>query len=405
MRQKRQAAVGFIFITLFLDVMGWGLIIPVLPSLISHLKGVPINQASSFGAVLLFGYAFSQFLFAPVLGNLSDKFGRRPILLLSLFGFSINYLLLAWAPSFTWLIIGRIIAGVAGSSVSTAGAYIADVSTEETRAKNYGLVGAAFGLGFIIGPAVGGLLAGWGVRAPFYAAALLCLLNGLYGYFILPESLQPENRRSFSWKRANPFGALKIFQSHPTVGRLAIVYFLIYLGAQAVQSTWSYFTMYQFGWNEKLVGLSLAVVGIMVALVQSVLIRMINPRIGNENSIYLGLSLYTLGLLLFSFATMGWMMFVFLIPYCLGGLAGPSLQSKLASLLPANVQGELQGALTSLMSLTAIVGPLLMNNLFAYFTRPGSTIHFPGIAFLIGAIAMFSSLIISRLTFTQPNAR
>lgn len=405
MRQKRQAAVGFIFITLFLDVMGWGLIIPVLPSLISHLKGVPINQASSFGAVLLFGYAFSQFLFAPVLGNLSDKFGRRPILLLSLFGFSINYLLLAWAPSFTWLIIGRIIAGVAGSSVSTAGAYIADVSTEETRAKNYGLVGAAFGLGFIIGPAVGGLLAGWGVRAPFYAAALLCLLNGLYGYFILPESLQPENRRSFSWKRANPFGALKIFQSHPTVGRLAIVYFLIYLGAQAVQSTWSYFTMYQFGWNEKLVGISLAVVGIMVALVQSVLIRMINPRIGNENSIYLGLSLYTLGLLLFSFATMGWMMFVFLIPYCLGGLAGPSLQSKLASLLPANVQGELQGALTSLMSLTAIVGPLLMNNLFAYFTRPGSTIHFPGIAFLIGAIAMFSSLIISRLTFTQPNAR
>ena len=405
MRQKRQAAVGFIFITLFLDVMGWGLIIPVLPSLISHLKGVPINQASSFGAVLLFGYAFSQFLFAPVLGNLSDKFGRRPILLLSLFGFSINYLLLAWAPSFTWLIIGRIIAGVAGSSVSTAGAYIADVSTEETRAKNYGLVGAAFGLGFIIGPAVGGLLAGWGVRAPFYAAALLCLLNGLYGYFILPESLQPENRRSFSWKRANPFGALKIFQSHPTVGRLAIVYFLIYLGAQAVQSTWSYFTMYQFGWNEKLVGISLAVVGIMVALVQSVLIRMINPRIGNENSIYLGLSLYTLGLLLFSFATMGWMMFAFLIPYCLGGLAGPSLQSKLASLLPANVQGELQGALTSLMSLTAIVGPLLMNNLFAYFTRPGSTIHFPGIAFLIGAIAMFSSLIISRLTFTQPNAR
>jgi DHA1 family tetracycline resistance protein-like MFS transporter len=405
MRQKRQAAVGFIFITLFLDVMGWGLIIPVLPSLISQLKGVPINQASSYGAVLLFGYAFSQFLFAPVLGNLSDKFGRRPILLLSLFGFSINYLLLAWAPTFLWLIIGRIIAGVAGSSVSTAGAYIADVSTEETRAKNYGLVGAAFGLGFIIGPAVGGLLAGWGVRAPFYAAALLCLLNALYGYFILPESLQLENRRSFSWKRANPFGALKVFQSHPTVGRLAIVYFLIYLGAQAVQSTWSYFTMYQFGWNEKLVGISLAVVGCMVALVQSVLIRMINPRIGNENSIYLGLSLYTVGLLLFAFATMGWMMFAFLIPYCLGGLAGPSLQSKLASLLPANMQGELQGALTSLMSLTAIIGPLLMNNLFAYFTRPGSTIHFPGIAFLIGAIAMFSSLIISRLTFSQPNAR
>ena len=189
MPPKRQAAVGFIFITLFLDVMGWGLIIPVLPTLVSSLKGVPINEASSYGAILLFGYAFSQFLFAPVLGNLSDQFGRRPILLLSLFGFSINYLLLAWAPSFFWLIIGRIVAGIAGSSVSTAGAYIADVSTESTRAKNYGMVGAAFGLGFIIGPAVGGLVASLGVRAPFYTAAVLCLLNGLYGYFILFEKI------------------------------------------------------------------------------------------------------------------------------------------------------------------------------------------------------------------------
>lgn len=405
MPPKRQAAVGFIFITLFLDVMGWGLIIPVLPTLLSSLKGVPINEASSYGAILLFGYAFSQFLFAPVLGNLSDQFGRRPILLLSLFGFSVNYLLLAWAPSFFWLIIGRIVAGVAGSSVSTAGAYIADVSTESTRAKNYGMVGAAFGLGFIIGPAVGGLVASLGVRAPFYAAAVLCLLNGLYGYFILPESLSIENRRKFSWKRANPFGALKIFLSHPTVARLAIVYFLIYLGAQAVQSTWSYFTMYRFGWNEKIVGISLAVVGLLVAVVQSVLVRIVNPRIGNEKSIYVGLAFYTIGLFSFAFASMGWMMFVFLIPYCLGGLAGPSLQSTLASLLPPNVQGELQGALTSLMSLTAIIGPLIMNNLFAYFTRPDSTIHFPGIAFFLGSLAMLSSLIISKLTFNRANAR
>lgn len=404
MPPKRQAAVGFIFITLFLDVMGWGLIIPVLPTLVSSLKGVPINEASSYGAILLFGYAFSQFFFAPVLGNLSDQFGRRPILLLSLFGFSINYLLLAWAPSFLWLIFGRIVAGVAGSSVSTAGAYIADVSTESTRAKNYGMVGAAFGLGFIIGPAVGGLVASLGVRAPFYAAAVLCLLNGLYGYFILPESLSIENRRKFSWKRANPFGALKIFLSHPTVARLAVVYFLIYLGAQAVQSTWSYFTMYRFGWNEKIVGISLAVVGLLVAVVQSVLVRIVNPRIGNEKSIYVGLAFYTIGLLSFAFASLGWMMFVFLIPYCLGGLAGPSLQATLASLLPPNVQGELQGALTSLMSLTAIIGPLIMNNLFAYFTRSDSTIHFPGIAFFLGSLAMLSSLIISKLTFNRANA-
>jgi DHA1 family tetracycline resistance protein-like MFS transporter len=405
MRSKRQAAVGFIFITLFLDVMGWGLIIPVLPTLVSSLTSVPINQASSYGAILLFGYAFSQFLFAPVLGNLSDQFGRRPILLLSLFGFSINYLLLAWAPSFFWLIIGRIVAGVAGSSLSTASAYIADVSNESTRAKNFGMIGAAFGLGFVIGPALGGLVADFGVRAPFYTASVLCLLNALYGYFILPESLPVENRRKFSWKRANPFGALKIFLSHPTVARLAIVYFLIYLGGQSVQSTWSYFTMYRFGWSEKLVGISLAVSGVLVGLVQSLLVRVVNPRLGNEKSIYIGLSFYSIGLFALAFAPMGWMMFLFLIPYCLGGLAGPSLQSTLASLVSPNVQGELQGALTSLMSLTAIIGPLIMNNLFAYFTRPDSTIHFPGIAFFLGSLSMLSSLIISRLTFSHPNAR
>ncbi len=405
MQQKRKAAVGFIFVTLFLDVMGWGLIIPVMPALVSSLKGVPINEASSYGALLLFSYAFTQFFFAPVMGNLSDRFGRRPVLLLSLFGFAIDYLLLAWAPTFSWLLVGRIIAGIAGSSVSTGGAYIADVSNESNRAKNYGMIGAAFGLGFIVGPALGGLLAGWGVRAPFYAAALLCVFNGLYGYFILPESLAPENRRKFEWKRANAFGAFKIFTTYPRATYLGLVYFLIYMGAQAVQSTWSYFTIYRFGWGESRVGFSLAVVGVLVALVQSVLIRIINPRIGNEKSIYLGLSLYTTGLTLFAFASQGWMMYFFLIPYCLGGIAGPSLQSTLAGLLPSNVQGELQGALTSLMSLTAMLGPLIMNNLFTLFTRPDTTIHFPGISFLMGAIFMSSALIISWLNFSRANTR
>lgn len=405
MARGKKAAVGFIFITLFLDVMGWGLIIPVLPKLVSSLKGIPINEASSHGAILLFSFAFAQFLFAPVLGNLSDQFGRRPVLLLSLFGFSVNYLLLAWAPSFFWLIIGRTIAGIAGSSLSTASAYIADISDASTRAKNFGLIGAAFGLGFIVGPALGGLVAEFGVRAPFYTSSVLCLLNALYGYFILPESLPVENRRKFSWKRANPFGALKIFRSNPTVGRLAIVYFLLYLGGQSVQGNWSYFTMYRFGWNEKLVGISLAVAGILVGLVQSVLVRVVNPRLGNEKTIYLGLSFYTIGLLAFAFAPMGWMMFLFLIPYCMGGLAGPSLQSVLANLVPQNVQGELQGALTSLMSLTAIIGPLILNNLFAYFTLPASPIQFPGIAFFLGSFSILSGLIISRLTFSYPNAR
>jgi DHA1 family tetracycline resistance protein-like MFS transporter len=405
MAQGRKAAVGFIFITLFLDVMGLGLIIPVLPKLVSSLKGLPLNEASSYGAILLFSYAFSQFLFAPVLGSLSDQFGRRPVLLLSLFGFSINYLMLAWAPSFFWLVIGRIVAGVAGSSLSTASAYIADISDVSTRAKNFGLIGAAFGLGFIVGPALGGLIADFGIRIPFYTASALCLINGLYGYFILPESLPIENRRKFSWKRASPFGALKMFRSNPTVARLAVVYFLLYLGGQAVQGTWSYFTMYRFEWSEKLVGISLAVAGVLVGLVQSVLVRVVTPRLGNEKTIYAGLSFYTIGLIAFAFAPIGWMMMLFLIPYCMGGLAVPSIQSTLANLVPQNIQGELQGALTSLMSLTAIIGPLVMNNLFYYFTTTASGLHFPGVSFLLGAIIMFSALIISYKTLNKERTK
>lgn len=212
MATPRKAAVGFIFITLLIDVMGWGLIIPVMPKLVSQLKGIPVNEASSYGAWLLFAYAITQFICAPLIGNLSDKYGRRPILLSSLTGFGIDYIFMALAPTYGWLFVGRIIAGLTGASFTTGAAYIADVSTPETRAKNFGMIGAAFGLGFIIGPALGGLLAGWGIRAPFYAAAGLCLLNALYGYFVLPESLSKDHRRSFEWKRANPFGSLQFLK-------------------------------------------------------------------------------------------------------------------------------------------------------------------------------------------------
>ena len=395
MATNRQAAIGFIFITLLIDVMGWGLIIPVMPDLISQLKHIPINEASSYGAWLLSVYAAVQFLFAPVIGNLSDKYGRRPVILLSLLGFGIDYLFLALAPGYGWLFIGRIIAGITGASFTTAAAYIADVSTPETRAKNFGMIGAAFGLGFVIGPALGGLLAGWGLRAPFYAAAALCLLNCLYGYFALPESLAKENRRAFQWKRANPLGSLQLLKRYPTIGGLAFCFFLIYLAAQAVQGNWSFYTIHRFHWSEKMVGLSLAVVGLLVGAVQAGLTRVLNPRLGNERSIYLGLFLYTIGLVLFAFATEGWMMFAFLVPYCLGGIAGPSLQSVLAGHVPPNEQGELQGALTSLMSLTTIIGPLMMNNLFTFFTRPNAPIHFPGVSFLLGALFMLLSVIIA----------
>jgi len=405
MANSRKAAVRFIFVTLLLDVMGWGLIIPVMPNPLSDLKQVPVNKASPFGAWSWSVYAITQFVFAPMIGNLSDQYGRRPVLLTSLLGFGIDYIFLALAPSYGWLFIGRVIAGITGASFTTASAYIADISTPLTRAKNFGMVGAAFGLGFVIGPALGGLLASLGVRAPFYAAAGLCLVNALYGYFVLPESLSKENRRPFQWKRANPLGSIQFLRKTPGIGSLAISFFLIYLAAQSVQGNWSFFTIHRFGWTEGLVGISLAVVGLLVGIVQGGLIRVINPRLGNEKSIYLGLILYTLGLTLFAFASEGWMMFVFLVPYCLGGIAGPSLQATLAQHVPPNEQGELQGALTSLMSFTTIIGPLIMNNLFEYFTTPKAPFYFPGVSFLLGAVFMllsvyFAHKVLSRETKT-----
>jgi DHA1 family tetracycline resistance protein-like MFS transporter len=338
-----------------------------------------------------------------LVGNLSDRYGRRPILLCSLFGFGIDYLFLAFAPTYGWLFIGRALAGITGASITTASAYISDISTAGTRAKNFGMIGAAFGLGFIIGPAIGGQLGSLGVRAPFYAAAILCLLNWLYGYFVLPESLIKENRRPFNWKRANPSGSFQLLKKYPAIGGLAISFFLIYLGAQAIQGNWNYYTIYRFHWTEKMVGYSLATVGLLVAAVQVGLIRVVNPRLGNEKSIYIGLCFYALGMVLFAFANEGWMMFAFLFPYCLGGIAGPALQATLAGHVPPNEQGELQGALSSLMSLTIIIGPFIMSNLFYYFTKDQTPVHFPGAPFLLGAILMLLSAAVAWYVLRNEN--
>ncbi|HVU55993.1 MAG TPA: TCR/Tet family MFS transporter [Puia sp.] len=395
MATTKKAGLGFIFVTLLIDVMGWGLIIPVMAPLIAQLKGISINQASPYGGYLLTAFAATQFLFAPIVGNLSDRYGRRPVLLASLLGFGVDYIFLALSPSYGWLFIGRVIAGMTGASFTTASAYIADVSTDETsRAKNFGMIGAAFGLGFVIGPALGGLLAHWGIRAPFYGAAVLCLLNALYGYFLLPESLDKDHRRSFEWKRANPLGSLQFLMEHPEIGGLAISFFLIYFGGQSVQGNWNFFTMYRFHWSEGMVGLSLTVVGVIFGVVQGLLTRVINPKLGNEKSIYLGMSFYIMGLVLFAFATQGWMMFAFLVPYCLGGIAGPSLQSVISGHVPPNQQGQLQGSLTSLMSLSTVFGPLVMTNTFSYFTSSKAPFYFPGIHFLIGAVCMLASVFI-----------
>ncbi|RTL13819.1 MAG: MFS transporter [Flavobacteriaceae bacterium] len=400
-KSKKQAAVGFIFITVLLDVIGWGIIIPVIPNLIKELINGDISEAAKYGGWLTFAYAITQFIFAPVIGNLSDKYGRRPVLLTSLFAFSLDFLLLAFAPTITWLFVGRILSGITGASFTTASAYIADVSTHENRAKNFGLMGAAFGLGFIIGPVLGGLLGQFGTRIPFIAAAILCMLNFLYGYFILPESLDKDKRRPFELKRANPIGAFLHLKKYPNLIGLVLAIFILYVGSHAVQSNWNYFTMYQFNWTEKMVGISLGVIGLLVGIVQGGLIRWINPKIGNVKSIYFGLALYTIGMFLFAFATESWMMFVFLIPYCLGGIAGPALQAVVSEQVPPSEQGEIQGTLTSLMSASSIVGPPMMASVFYYFTHDEAPFLFPGAPFILGGIFMLISTILAYRTLKK----
>ena len=391
MRSNGKSALGFIFFTLLIDVTGLGIIIPVLPKLIEELIHGNISLASRYGGWLTFTYAIMQFLFSPFLGNLSDKYGRRPILLFSLFGFGVDYIFLSFAPTIGWLFVGRTFAGITGASFTTATAYIADISAPEERAKNFGLVGAAFGLGFIIGPVIGGLLGQYGSRVPFMAAAGLTFLNFAYGFFVLPESLPLANRRKFEWKRANPFGAFKHLKKYPAVAALAFSFFLVYMAGQSVQSVWAFFGIERFRWSEKVIGLSLGMVGLLVGLVQGVLIRYINPKLGNTKSIYIGFGMYALGLVLFACATRGWMMFVFLVPYCLGGISGPALQSIITGHVPANEQGELQGALTSLISASAIISPVIMTSLFAHFTSKSTAIYFPGAPFVLGAIFMASA--------------
>lgn len=396
---KRPAALGFIFVTLLIDVIGLAIIIPVFPKLIESLIAGSLSDASRISGLLLVAYAVMQFLFSPLVGNLSDQYGRRPVLLLSLLGFGVDYLFLAFAPTIGWLFVGRIIAGITGASFTTASAYIADVSTPEKRSQNFGMIGVAFGLGFIIGPVIGGVLGKMDVHYPFYAAAALALLNAAYGFFILPESLTKENRRTFSWKRANPIGTLIQLKRYPTVIGLAVCLFIVYFAGHAVQSVWTFYTMEKFKWDEDTVGYSLGFIGLLVALVQGGLIRVVIPKLGQERSIWIGLMLYAIGMLLFGFANYSWMMFAYMIPYALGGIAGPALQGVMTNEVPANEQGELQGGLTSLMSLSSIFGPWFMTYIFYYFTSDKASIYLPEAPYYIAAVLMFIGALLAIKSF------
>ncbi|MDP4276941.1 MAG: TCR/Tet family MFS transporter [Bacteroidota bacterium] len=398
MSNNRKPALGFIFITILLDVIGFGIIIPVIPKYISLLIGSDLSHASLYSGWLMFSFSVMQFFFSPIIGSLSDRFGRRPVLLISLFGFGLNYLIIAFAPSIAWLFVGRILAGITGASFTTATAYIADISTPEKRAQNFGLVGAAYGLGFIIGPVLGGVLGQYSLQLPFFVAAGLTFLNWLFGYFVLPESLPVENRRRFELKRANPVGSLILLRKYPVISGMIGSLICVMIASFATQSTWTYFTMEAFHWNESLVGYSLGLVGLLTAIVQGGLVRIINPKLGPVRSIYTGLIFYGLGFFLIAFASQGWMLFLIMIPFSLGGIADPAAQSIISNEVPANEQGELQGALTSLRSITSIIGPVLMTTLFSHFTAKSASVYFPGAPFMMAAVLILVSILLAKKT-------
>ena len=395
-RTAGTTALVFVLITVLIDTIGFGMIMPVLPALVVQLTGEPINRAAVYGGWLAFVYAVLQFACAPVLGNLSDRFGRRPVLLFSVASLGIDYIIIGLAPSLAWLFLGRAIAGIAGASFTPAYAYIADVSPPDRRAQNFGLIGAMFGGGFIIGPALGGLLGTYGPRAPFFAAATLSLINFVYGAFVLPESLPNESRRPFDWKRANPLGTLVQLRKHPLVLGLLTALFLWQLAHQVMPSTWAYYTMFRFGWSEAVVGASLAVVGLIMAVSQATLPRLMVPRLGEAASATIGLAIGGIGFVGYAFATRGWMMFALLVTWFFGAGVMPVTNALMSRRIPPTSQGELQGGVTSLYSLSSIIGPPVMTQIFGYFSSDAAPVHLPGAAFLCAAMLAGGSLLLFR---------
>ncbi len=396
------AAFVFILVMVAFDMVAFGIIAPVLPDLIRQFEGGDFARASSVTGYFGFAWATMQFIFSPVLGAWSDRFGRRPVMLISCFGLSIDYVFMALAPSLRWLLMGRIISGVTTSNISTAFAYVTDVTKPEERAKPFGLVSAAFGLGFVIGPAVGGWLGNMNLRFPFWAAAALSFGNALYGYFVLPESLPPERRAKSAWHMANPLGSLRLLSSHTELAGLSVVTTLYYLAHNSLPSMWALYTEYRYTWSRRDVGLSLAVVGVCAALVSGVLVGPFVKRFGERRSLLSGLLFGTIGFAGFALAAHGWMILAVIPFIALWGIAAPAMQSLMARHVDASSQGKLQGAINSLRAITGMAGPVLFTQVFAMAISPRSGLHLPGAPYYLAALLLGASMLLA-VYVTRPS--
>lgn len=385
-RKHGPNALFFIFITIMINMVGFGVIMPVMPQLIMEVTGGDLSHAARWGGVLSFAYAVMQFFMMPVMGSLSDQYGRRPVILGSLAAYSLDFLLMALAPSIAVLVIARILAGSFAATFSTANAYIADISPPEKRAANFGLMGAAFGLGFIIGPALGGLIGDeYGHRAPFFAVSALGCINFVYGWFFLPETHASENRRKFDWRRANAFGSFNHFRRYPVILPIALVIFLYQLAHWSFPSTWAYFASERFGWSPKQIGFSLMAVGVASAVAQGGLTRIVIPKFGERQVAFFGAGIAILTYLAYGLASEGWMIYAIIPIGALAGFTGPALQGIMSRTVPADAQGQLQGAIGSINGIGMMFGPVLMTQTFATFSEVGASIHFPGAPFILAS--------------------
>lgn len=387
LRKPGRNALFFIFITVLINMIGFGIIMPVMPELVMEVTGQGRADAARWGGVLSMAYAVMQFIMMPVVGSLSDRFGRRPIILLSLCAYSIDFLLMALAPSLAFLFIARILAGAFAATFTTANAYIADISPPEKRAANFGLMGAAFGLGFIIGPALGGIIGDiYGHRAPFFAVAGLGFINLVYGYFFLPETLNPDHRRPFEWRRANALGSFRHFRQYPVILPIAFAMFLYQLAHWAFPSVWAYFAGLKFGWSPKEIGFSLMAVGLASAIVQGGLTRLVMPKFGERRAAFFGAGVAIVAYFAYGVVAEGWMIYPLIAFGSLAGFTAPALQGIMSRTVPADAQGQLQGAIGSINGVSMIIGPLMMTQIFSAFSQADSAVFFPGAPFVLASL-------------------